>query len=40
MPKFLIEREFPGAGVLTAPELQQVAQASCKVLWDLGPEIQ
>lgn len=40
MPKFLIERQFPGAGALTAPELQQVAQASCKVLWDLGPEIQ
>jgi len=40
MPKFLIERTLPGAGNFTAEQLQKVAQDSCKVLWDLGPEIQ
>jgi cell division inhibitor SulA len=40
MPKFLIERELPGAGRLTAEELVAVAQKSCGVLRDLGPQIQ
>ena len=40
MPKYLIEREIPGAGRLTAQELAGVAQQSCGVLRDLGPEIQ
>ncbi len=40
MPKFVIEREIPGAGNLSPAELQSVAQASCGVLRDLGPEIQ
>ena len=40
MPKYLIEREIPGAGKLTAMELQGVSQTSCDVLQKLGPEIQ
>jgi cell division inhibitor SulA len=40
MPKFLIERELPGAGSLTADQLQGVSLTSCNVLRELGPEIQ
>ena len=40
MPKYVIERELPGAGKLTAQELQGVSQKSCSVLRNLGPEIQ
>jgi len=40
MPKYLIEREIPGAGKLTQQELQGVAQKSCGVLQRLGPQIQ
>jgi hypothetical protein len=40
MPKFVIEREIPGAGKLTAAELQAVSQKSCAVLRDMGPQIQ
>ena len=40
MPKYVIEREIPGAGKLTALELQGVSQTSCDVLRKLGPEIQ
>jgi hypothetical protein len=40
MPRYVIERELPGAGRLSPEELQQVAQKSCSVLRDLGPEIQ
>ena len=40
MPRFLIERELPGAGKLTAAELQGVSSKSCQVLKDLGPHIQ
>ena len=40
MPKFVIEREIPGAGNLSAAELQGVAQNSCAVLSSLGPQIQ
>lgn len=40
MPKFLIEREIPGAGDLSAQELQGVSQKSCDVLKQLGPQIQ
>ncbi len=40
MPKFVIEREIPGAGKLSAQELQGVSQKSCSVLRNLGPEIQ
>lgn len=40
MPKFVIERELPGAGALSAAELKAVAQKSCGVLQTLGPTIQ
>jgi hypothetical protein len=40
VPKFLIERELPGAGSLSPQELQGVAQTSCNVLRELGPQIQ
>jgi hypothetical protein len=40
MPKFVIEREIPGAGKLSPAELQAVSQKSCSVLRDMGPEIQ
>ena len=39
MPKFVIERELPGAGKLSAAELQAISQKSNKVLGELGPEI-
>jgi len=40
MPKFVIERELPGAGKLTSQQLQAISQKSCGVLRNLGPEIQ
>ena len=40
MPKYVIERELPGAGNLTADQLQAVSQKSCSVLQKLGPQIQ
>lgn len=40
MPKYLIEREIPGAGKLTAEELRGISQQSCSVLNRLGPGIQ
>lgn len=40
MPKFLIEREIPGAGDLSAQELQSISQKSCGVLRELGPQVQ
>jgi hypothetical protein len=40
MPKFLIEREVPGAGQLTPNEYQSLAKRSVGVLRQLGPEIQ
>lgn len=40
MPKFIIEREMPGVGSLSASDLQGAAQTSCNVLRDLGPQIQ
>jgi len=40
MPKFVIEREIPGAGNLTAQQLQAISQKSCEVLRNLGPSIQ
>ena len=39
MPKYVIERELPGAGDLTAEELQAISQKSNKVIGELGPEI-
>ena len=40
MPKFVIEREIPGAGKLSPQELQAVSQTSCQVLRELGPQVQ
>jgi hypothetical protein len=40
MPKYIIEREIPGAGKLSAQELQAVSQKSCGVLRGMGPQIQ
>ena len=39
MPKFVIEREIPNVGSLSPEELQAVAQKSCSVLQNLGPQI-
>ena len=40
MPKFLIEREIPGAGDLSPEQLHTISQTSCGVLQNLGPQIQ
>jgi hypothetical protein len=40
MPQYLIERNIPGAGKLTAAELKGISQKSCSVLNTLGPQIQ
>ena len=40
MPKYVIEREIPGAGKLSAQELQAISHKSCGVLQKLGPQIQ
>jgi predicted Rdx family selenoprotein len=40
MPKFVIEREIPGAGKLSMQELQAISQKSCDVLHGMGPQIQ
>jgi hypothetical protein len=40
MPKYVIERELPGAGKLSAQELQGISQKSCGVLDEMGPMIQ
>ena len=40
MPKFVIEREIPGAGKLNADELRGISQKSCGVLSGMGPQIQ
>ncbi len=40
MPKYVIEREIPGAGKLSPKELQAISQKSCGVLKQLGPQIQ
>ena len=40
MPKFVIEREMPGAGNLSPEQLREASQTSCGVLIDMGPQIQ
>jgi len=40
MPKYLIEREIPGAGKLTSEQLKVISQTSCGVLSKMGPQIQ
>jgi hypothetical protein len=40
MPKYVIEREIPGAGQFSPDQLQAISQTSCGVLRSLGPQIQ
>jgi hypothetical protein len=40
MPKYVIEREVPGAGTLSAEELKNNSQKSCGVLREMGSQIQ
>lgn len=40
MPKFVIEREIPGAGALSPEQLTGISQKSCGVLRELGPQVQ
>ena len=40
MPKYVIERELPGAGKLSQQEIQGISRKSCEVLSNLGPQIQ
>ena len=40
MPKYIIERQIPGASKLTAAELKAISQTSCGVLGKMGPQIQ
>src|SRR5450432_723142 len=40
MPKYLIERELPGAGKLSPADLRGISQKSCSVLNNMGPQIQ
>jgi len=40
MPRYVIEREIPGAGKFSAEELQAISQKSCAVLNQMGPQIQ
>jgi hypothetical protein len=40
MPKYVIERDIPGAGKLSAQQLQDISQKSCGVLSQLGPKVQ
>jgi hypothetical protein len=40
MPKYVIERELPGAGKLSDQELRDISSKSCDVLHNMGPSIQ
>ena len=40
MPKYVIEREIPGAGKLSASDLKGISQKSCSVIRNIGPQIQ
>jgi hypothetical protein len=40
MPKYVIERELPGAGKMSPEQLREISEKSCGVLKDLGPQIQ
>ncbi len=40
MPKYVIERDLPGAGKLSAQDLRNISQKSCSVLEKMGPHIQ
>jgi hypothetical protein len=40
MPKYVIERDIPRAGSLSSEELRGISQTSCRVLGEMGPQIQ
>ncbi len=40
MPKYIIEREIPGAGAFSAEQLKAISQTSCGVLIKMGSKIQ
>jgi hypothetical protein len=40
MPKYVIEREIPGAGNLSPQDLHGISQKSCGILSEMGPQIQ
>ena len=40
MPRYVIEREIPGAGDLSIDELHAISQKSCSVLQEMGPQVQ
>ena len=40
MPKYVIEREIPGAGKFSSEQLKSISQTSCGVLSNMGPQIQ
>lgn len=40
MPKYVIERDIPGAGALTPEQLKSISQTSCGILQNMGPKIQ
>ncbi|MGN7830101.1 DUF4242 domain-containing protein [Pseudoxanthomonas sp. 22568] len=40
MPRYVIERDLPGAGLLPAEELRAISRKSCEVLEELGPQVQ
>ena len=40
MPKYVIEREIPGAGKLSREQLKAISQTSCRILSKMGPQIQ
>ena len=40
MPKYIIERDIPGAGALSTTDLQAISQKSCGILSNMGPSIQ
>jgi hypothetical protein len=40
VPKYVIERDLPGAGKLSPQQLREVSQKSCSVLENLGPQVQ
>ncbi len=40
MPRYVIERELPGAGKFSSADLQGISKKSCSVLDELGPQIQ
>lgn len=40
MPKYLIERNIPDLGKMSPRDLHDASEKSCRVLKDLGPQVQ